>query len=67
MNDSITLTISPSERAELEALLEQWSREFQRSEEEDEQLQAHFEQSLQEARQYINLTRANLEKPCGNR
>ena len=67
MNDSITLTISSAERAELEALLEQWSREFQRSEEVYEQTQARFELNLQEARRYQELTHANLEKLCGNR
>ena len=67
MNDSITLVISPSERAELEALLEQWGREFQRSQEEHERIQTRIEQSQREARRYRELTRANLEKPYGNR
>lgn len=66
MNETITLTIGPAERAELEALLEQWRSEFQQGEADYERVQARIEQSLQEARRYRELTLANLEKPCGN-
>ncbi len=65
MNDSITLTIGPSERAELEALLEQWSREFQSGQEEYERIQACIESDRRAIKHYRELLRANLEKPCG--
>ena len=65
MNDSITLTISPSERAELEALLEQWQREFTWGREDHERTLARIEQHSAASQKYLDLIRANLEKPCG--
>ncbi|MEK7830736.1 MAG: hypothetical protein AAB401_06585 [Acidobacteriota bacterium] len=65
MNESITLTIGQSERAELESLLEQWNREFQQGEEEHERIQARIESDRRAIKHYRELLRANLEKPCG--
>ena len=65
MNNSITLTISQSERAELEALLAQWQKEFARDKEEHERLTARIEQHSATNQKYLNLIRTNLEKPCG--
>ncbi len=65
MNDSITLTISPAERAELEALLDQWRREFAHGKEEHERAMARIEQHSTTNQKYLDLIRTNLEKPCG--
>jgi hypothetical protein len=65
MNDSMTLTIGPSERAELEALLEQWRREFALGKEEHERTMTRIEQHSATSRRYLELIRANLEQPCG--
>lgn len=65
MDESITLTIKQSERAELEALLNLWRTEFERGQEEHERIQARIEQSRRETQRYLELIRANLEKPYG--
>ena len=65
MSNTIPLTIEQSERAELEALLEQWGREFQRGEEEHERIQARIESDRRAIKHYRELLHANLEKPCG--
>ncbi len=65
MNDSITLTIGPSERAELEALLNQWQQEFAQGKAEHERVLARIERHSATSRKYLDLIRANLEQPCG--
>ncbi len=65
MNDSITLTIGPSERAELEALLNRWQQEFALGKEEHERTMARIERHSAASRKYLDLIRANLEQPCG--
>jgi hypothetical protein len=65
MNDSISLTIDSSERAEFEALLDQWRREFARGKEEHEHTMARIEQHSAISQKYLDLIRTNLEKPCG--
>lgn len=65
MNESITLTVGTSERAELEALLDKWQKEFARGKEEHERAMERIEQHSATSQKYLDLIRANLEKPCG--
>lgn len=65
MDESITSTINQSERAELEALLDLWRKEFPRDQEEHERITARIERHLSASQQYLDLIRANLDKPCG--
>lgn len=65
MNESITLTINQSERAELESLLKLWRTEFDRDKEEHERIASRIEQNRRATRQYLEMIHTNLEKPCG--
>jgi hypothetical protein len=65
MNESNELTMSPSERAQLEALLDAYLAEARQDKVEHERLMAQVDQNLREARRQLALVRANLEKPCG--
>ena len=65
MSDSTILTISASERAELEALLDAYIAEIRKDKGEHERVMAEVDQNLREAKWQLALVRANLEKPCG--
>lgn len=64
-NDTIPLTISQSERAELETLLERWRAEFEQDKAEHEKIEAQIEHYIRETKRHLSYVRANLEKPCG--
>jgi hypothetical protein len=63
MNDSIPLTITKSERAELEALLDVYLAEVKKDKSEHEQVMARVDENLREARKNLALLHATLEKP----
>jgi hypothetical protein len=65
MNDSIPLTISKSERAELEALLDAYIAEIRKDRGEHERVMARVDERLKQTRRYLEQIRANLETPCG--
>lgn len=65
MSESIVLTISASERAELEALLDTYIAEIRKDKSEHERVMAEVDQRLSEIKQQRALIRANLETPCG--
>ena len=65
MNESITLTISQSDRAELEELLRLWRTEFDYAKDEHERTAVRIEENRRLANQYLAMAKANLEKPCG--
>jgi isochorismate synthase EntC len=63
MNDSIPLTISKSERAELEALLDAYLAEVRKDKREHELVMARVDENLSIARKNLALLHAKLEKP----
>lgn len=65
MKDSIPLTISKSERAELEALLDTYIAEIKKDKGEHEQVMARVDERLKQTRRFLEQIRANLEAPCG--
>lgn len=65
MSKAITLTITEGERAELEALLDAYIAEIRKDEGEHERIMARVDENLRAARKNLALSRANLEKPCG--
>ncbi len=65
MSESNVLTLSASERAELEALLDAYIAEIRKDKGEHERVMAKVDQNLREAKRQLALVRANLEKPCG--
>jgi hypothetical protein len=63
MSKAITLTITESERAELEALLDAYLAEVRKDRGEHEQVMARVDENLREARRNLALLRASLEQP----
>lgn len=67
MSESITLTITEDERAELEALLDAYIAEIKKDKGEHERIMARVDHNLAEIKELQKLIRANLETPlpCG--
>jgi hypothetical protein len=65
MSKSVELTMSPSEREELEALLDAYLAEVKKDKGEHERAMARIDQNLKEARRLLAVARENLDKPCG--
>ena len=65
MNDAIELTISESEQAELEALLDLCLAEFEQAKGDHERLMAQVDQNLRESKQQLALVRSRLVTLCG--
>jgi hypothetical protein len=65
MGKLITLTITESERDELEALLDTYIEEIRRDKGEHERIMARVDQNLAEIKRNLELIRANREMSCG--
>lgn len=65
MNETIEMTLSESERAELEALLDLCLAEFEQARGGHERLMAQVEQNISESKRQLALIRSRLEAPCG--
>ena len=65
MNDSIPLTISQSERAELEALLDAYLAEVRQGKGEHEQVMARVDENLARINRNLEAIRSNREQACG--
>jgi hypothetical protein len=61
MNETLELTISESERAELEALLDVCLAEFEQARGEHERLMAQVDQNISESKRQLALVRSRLE------
>lgn len=65
MSETIELTMSESERAELEALLDLCLAEFEQARSAHERLMAQVDQNISESRRQLALVRSRLRTPCG--
>lgn len=65
MNDSMPLTISPSERAELDALLDAYLSEIKKSKGEHEQAMTRVDENLARIQRNLEAMRINREQACG--
>ncbi len=63
MNDSITLTITEAERAEFEALLDDYLAKARKDKGEHERMMARVDENLRKARENLALLHAKLEQP----
>jgi len=65
MSKLITLTITESERDELETLLDTYIEEIRRDKGEHERIMARVDQYLAEIKRNLEMIRANREMACG--
>ena len=65
MNDSIPLTINPSERAELEALLDAYLAEVKKDKGDHERVMARVDENLARINRNLEAMRINREQACG--
>ena len=65
MNKSITLTITETERAELEALLDAYLAEVEKDKGEHERIMARVDKRLSHVKELQEQLRLKLETPCG--